>query len=85
MFNVSDINRITLLNKNGTRHQIVPKKDLKLTNLLDGLSVIDKAGISVVVSNIIFDKTSQLIRKTKISKEQSEEFELTIDNILKNI
>jgi topoisomerase-4 subunit A len=85
MFNVKDVDSLTLLTSNEERKQILPKKDIKLTTFEEGLTLVDKAGINIIVGNKVQDQSMDSIPEEEMTKEQTKELQITIDSILDKI
>jgi topoisomerase-4 subunit A len=85
MFNIRYVDSLSLLTTNEERKTIIPKKDVKLTTFDEGLTLIDKAGISIIVGNKVKDESMDAIPEEEMTKEQTKELQITIDSILKKI
>jgi topoisomerase-4 subunit A len=85
MFDVNNIDSLTLLTSNEERKSIYPKRDIKLSTFDEGLTLIDKAGIHIIVANNIEDESIGSIPKKEMTKEQTAELLLNIESILEKI
>ena len=85
LFNVNHVDVLNLLTTNEERKIISPKKDVKLTGFDEGLTLIDKAGISIILGTKAEDVSINSIPVEEMTKEQTKEMQLKLENILDKI
>lgn len=85
MFNVSGVDSLNLITSNEERKTIIPTKDVKLTGFTEGLTLIDKAGISIIMGNRVEDTSSNAVPVEEMNEQQTKEQQIKIEDILAKI